>query len=215
MAKNEKTVRYYDHDTRTVAQIPARETSDRTIRGRVEGVKGRVHFDHNLPAKLVRRIEKVAAALAEVMPDPLEKWLYDFSLDAHPQNEVRTFELMVSVYERSIRPADTPGRRQEVFSVVLGCSMCLWPAFPASMGKKHIWGGPEVRDAEAGRGHADLRRVDRGGRAGCGVTTPHGAARRIWLSGPSGLTPSVFVLVRAVERDAADTLVLGHSGPEE
>lgn len=137
-----KTVRFYDYDTQTVARIPARELNERAIRGRVNGIKGVVYFEHALSDELVERIKKVAATFAEVCPDPLEKWLHDFNLDRNPEYDLTAWEVQAAVYERVVKASDTLERKGAIFSATFACCMYPWFLLPFEQGVKEVLANP-------------------------------------------------------------------------
>jgi hypothetical protein len=140
-----KTVRYYDRDTEKTVNIPEAETTDRTVEGRLQGVEGEVHFDTGLSNDLVERIKRIAATFAEVHPDPLKKWIYDFGRDQNPEMDIGAFDMMATVYEQVVGPSDTLARKQEVYGTLLGCSHYLGGVFSVEKGKDFVWKGRKYK----------------------------------------------------------------------
>jgi hypothetical protein len=129
----EPTVQVYDPDTKTLTTIPVRELSDAMIAANIPGIDGTVYIDRQnlkvgevrhkaLPVELVARIRKVASALEEVLPDPLEKWVEDFRRDEDPETEVVIWERVAGKFLLLTDPSDAKPRKREVARVLLDCS---------------------------------------------------------------------------------------------
>lgn len=129
----EPMARVYDPDTKRVTSIPERELSDSMVAAQITGIEGVVYVDRNklrlgevrhaeLPPKLVERIKKIAAVFADVLPDPLEKWLEDFRRDDDPEPEVQVWEKIAGKYLLLTEPSEPLGKRKEVARVLLDCS---------------------------------------------------------------------------------------------
>jgi hypothetical protein len=77
-----------------------------------------------LPDSLVRRIEAVRSALHDVYPMPLSQWLDGFGRDANPEQEIKWWEGLISVYSAATRgPNLTAEQRKRMFEAIFRMAM--------------------------------------------------------------------------------------------
>jgi hypothetical protein len=71
------------------------------------------------------RIRRVALALREHDPSPVEKWFENMRRDQQPEGEIQTWEEIVDVYlaELADRPSAKTEERYLVYSVLVAASM--------------------------------------------------------------------------------------------
>lgn len=68
----------------------------------------------------MKRIERVQNIFNEVDPSPLDKWVEDFRRDINPENELKIWENMASVFATFTASRDLSlDAKKEVFQVVL------------------------------------------------------------------------------------------------
>jgi hypothetical protein len=71
------------------------------------------------------RIRRVAVALQEHDPSPVEKWFENMRRDQHPEGEIQTWEEIVEVYlaELADRPSAQAEERHLIYGVLVSVSM--------------------------------------------------------------------------------------------
>src|SRR6266581_2006824 len=71
----------------------------------------------------MNRVRHLQKTFGQVDPSPLEKWVEDFKRDANPENELKIWEGMATVYETFTASKNlTIDAKKEVFQIVLARS---------------------------------------------------------------------------------------------
>ena len=132
MAKN---IKFYDPETQKIVEIPSTELTANCVGGYVEGIGEVWMVDDGLPnipirhadlsKKLRKDIRRIAAEMADLLPQTIEQWEDGFQRQVDPAKEVALWLHMIAVLRECGKGEQlSHDQRMEIYLFVLKYSLC-------------------------------------------------------------------------------------------